>query len=122
MWQLADYAESHGQRESALLGLSDAGFSARACLDFDLSVRSLKRWADERGNETEWGTVPEPPKGKSQVPKYTTLADVLDLDDGTVSGADLTTPDADADAQAAALLAALQSGGSIDWDALGFTP
>jgi hypothetical protein len=122
MWQLADYAESHGQRESALLGLSDAGFSARACLDFDLSVRSLKRWADERGNETEWGSVPEPPKGKSQVPKYRTLADVLDLDSDTANAADLTTPNVDADAQAAALMAALRSGEPIDWQSLGFTP
>lgn len=120
MWLLADYAESHGQRESFLLGLSDAGYSKAACLDFDLSVRSLSRWAEERGNETEWGTEPEPPKGKVRVPKYRTLAELLDLD--MKRGADDLTPDVEKDAQAAALLSALQSGQPVDWSSLGFEP
>lgn len=123
MWQLADYAESHGQRESILIGLPSAGFSDRACLDFDLAIRSFKRWVDERSNETKWGTAEKPPSDKSvQVPKYETLAELLDLDNGGEEASALTTPDVDQDAQAAALLAAMHSGQPIDWEALGFTP
>jgi hypothetical protein len=117
---LADLAEATGQRYSDLLELREAGWSSGARLGFDRAVRTLKRWADHRMQETIWGVAEEQPKGKVRVPKYETVVEALGMAaSGGVDVAAALIPDAEADAKAADLAAALSRGGPIDWAALG---
>jgi len=93
------------------MGLSDA-----VCLDFDLGVRALKRWADRREAATHLvpDNQPERKQRMKTVPTYPTLAAVLgiDVDDAPVMPADVTTSRDLADAMAS---------GDIDWEAFGLT-
>lgn len=53
------------------------------CLDFDLGCMWFGRWTDARARETREVPVPKSERKKQtkQVPKYTTLAQVLGLPD-----------------------------------------
>ena len=97
------------------MGLSDA-----VCLDFDLGVRALKRWADRREAATHQvpDNQPERKQRMKTVPTYPTLAAVLGL--GT-SDAPVAPAVIAADAATAQGLAAAMAGGDIDWEAFGLT-
>jgi len=94
------------------MGLSDA-----VCLDFDLGVRALKRWADRREAATHQvpDNQPERKQRMKTVPTYPTLAAVLGL--GTSDAPAVVA----ADTATARGLAAAMAGGDIDWEAFGLT-
>jgi hypothetical protein len=81
-WQLADLAECPN-RPSDLLHLPEMGATNAVCLDFDFAIRSLKRWADRRSDETELvpDSAPERKQKMKAVPKYPTLLAVLGITD-----------------------------------------
>jgi hypothetical protein len=57
-------------------------FSAAACLDFDLAVRDLMRWAEGRAHETKEVSAPKrKPRDVMHVPAYETIAELLGLDE-----------------------------------------
>lgn len=114
VWQLADLAEWTGVRPSDLLNLPGMGVPLAVCLDFDLAVRALKRWADRREAATHQvrDHDPKPAHPMKSVPTYPTLADVLGLDDDVPA----MTP---ADQGKAHDLAAAMASGSVDWEAFG---
>ena len=91
--------------------------SDAVCLDFDLGVRALKRWADRREAATHLVADHEPKRDKPMkaVPTYPTLAAVLGL--GTSDAPAVVA----ADTATARGLAAAMAGGDIDWEAFGLT-
>lgn len=78
---LLNRATKRPQRPSEFLGLRAFGYDAGTLIDFDLAIERFDIWYEERANASV--DVPAekrtgPPMTK--VPKYPTVADVLDLD------------------------------------------
>jgi hypothetical protein len=59
------------------------GLTNAECLDFDFSVRSLKRWADRRSDEVDYvADMSKPSKHRQKaVPRYGNLMAVLGIDE-----------------------------------------
>jgi hypothetical protein len=88
--------------------------SDAACLDFDFSVRALKRWADRRSDETELVAdhSPERKQRMKSVPRYPSLMDVLGLKE---SGTESPTERKDVDDLVAQMMTGPQQWQPQDW-------
>jgi hypothetical protein len=116
LWLIADVCETYTIRPSEFLELNRKwAIPPDLCADFDIAVRAIKRWADDRESQVRY--VPDTrsnSKPTVPVPRFRGLVEILALNpDGSTPVAEDRFVRLRRQADNAADL--VRAGGEIDW-------